>query len=107
MISTARTAAGAPGSVELLAKDLIADAITFYYDLALSGSKNVLDTLTRNFPADRILYGSDFPYAPRPAIEELVGQLDGYELDAEVRERIYSENAVRLFPKLAGLAEKL
>lgn len=105
MISRARVAAGAPGSREVKAVDLVADAMTFYYDLALSSSKNVLDTLVRNFPTDRILYGSDFPYAPRPAIESLARHLDGYELDDGVREDIYSRNALKLFPRLASLQQ--
>jgi predicted TIM-barrel fold metal-dependent hydrolase len=103
MISKVRTAAGTPGSVELSAKQLVADAMTFYYDLALSTSKNVMDTLVRDFPADRILYGRDFPYAPRPFIEELAPQLDDFELDEKVREKMYLGNALKLFPKLAGL----
>jgi 6-methylsalicylate decarboxylase len=84
------------------AKDLIADAKTFYFNLALNGSKNVLGTLVRNFPADRILYGSDFPYAPRPVIEALARQLDDYELGGEMREHIYSRNVLQLFPRLSN-----
>lgn len=105
MVARARAAAGAPGSSVVTAGDIIADAMSFYFDLALSSSKNVLDTLVRNFPTDRILYGSDFPYAPRPAVDSFARALDAYELEAEVREDIYWRNASRLFPQLAGIQQ--
>lgn len=105
LISRARAAAGAGSGEPLKTASIIADAMTFYFDLALSSSKNVLDTLLMNFPTDRILYGSDFPYAPRPGIESLVQQLTDYKMDDEVRHDIYSRNALRLFPRLADIQE--
>lgn len=52
-------------------------------------------------PKEKVLYGSDFPYATVEA--ELSNKaLEGYEMDAEVRKAIYRENTLRLFPRLAG-----
>ena len=75
------------------------DAKSFYFDVALSGSANILDSLLKWAPRERVLYGSDFPYATAEA-EWSDKALEGYEMDAEMREGIYRENALRLFPRL-------
>ena len=77
------------------------DAKSFYFDTALSGSANVLDSLLKWAPRDRVLYGSDFPYATLEA-EWNDEVLDGYEMDAGMRKAIYRENALKLFPRFAG-----
>ena len=76
------------------------DAKSFYFDTALSGSKNVLDSLLKWAPAERVLYGSDFPYATVEA-EWSDKELEGYEMDGEMRRAVYRENALRLFPRFA------
>jgi 6-methylsalicylate decarboxylase len=84
------------------AESILEDARSFYFDLALSSSSNVLDTLLRHFPHDHILFGSDFPYAPAAAGEMFAKQLDEYELTEQTRRQIYHENARRLFPRIFG-----
>ena len=84
------------------AESILEDARSFYFDLALSSSSNVLDTLLRHFPHDHILFGSDFPYAPAAAGEMFAKQLDEYELTEQTRRQIYYENAHRLFPRIFG-----
>ena len=76
------------------------DAKSFYFDTALSGSANILDSLLKWAPKDRVLYGSDFPYATVEA-EWSDEALEGYEIDAEMRKVIYRENALKLFPRFA------
>ncbi|KAL8919580.1 MAG: hypothetical protein Q9208_006697 [Pyrenodesmia sp. 3 TL-2023] len=72
---------------------------SFYFDLAISGSANVLDTLLKWVPHDRILYGSDFPFAG--GVERSSDKaLEGYEMDDQLRRMIYRENALRLFPRM-------
>ena len=77
------------------------DAKSFYFDTALSGSANVLDSLLKWAPRDRVLYGSEFSDATDEA-EWNDGVLEGYEMDEETRKAIYRENALKLFPRLAG-----
>lgn len=38
-------------------EEIVEDAKSFYFDVALSGSANVLDTLLKWAPKERILYG--------------------------------------------------
>ena len=75
------------------------DAKSFYFDVALSGSGNVLDSLLKWAPRERVLYGSDFPYATVEA-EWSDRELEGYEMDAEDKGAIYRDNALKLFPRL-------
>lgn len=46
---------------------------------------------------DRILYGSDFPYAPPKTIFAFNDDLKGAKLSDEVREEVYNGNAKQLF----------
>ncbi|KAB8263067.1 hypothetical protein BDV32DRAFT_136141 [Aspergillus pseudonomiae] len=55
----------------------IENARIFYHDLALTDSLFALPLLQRFAPSDHILFGSDFPYAPR-------------------------DNALKLFPRLSS-----
>lgn len=71
-------------------------AKSFYFDMALSASANVLDSLLRWAPRERVLYGSDFPYATVET-EWSVRELEGYEMDGERRRVVYKGNALRLF----------
>lgn len=78
---------------------ILEDIKSFYFDLAISGSANVLDTLLKWAPHDRILYGSDFPFAG--GVEKSSDKaLEGYEMDDQLRGMIYQDNALRLFPRL-------
>ena len=80
-------------------KQIIDDAKSFYFDLALGGSANVLDSLLRWAPKDKILFGSDFPYASQE-LEYFTGCLEEYEMKDEIRAKCYRENALALFPRL-------
>lgn len=77
------------------------DAKSFYFDLAMSGGANVLDSLLKWAPDDRVLYGSDFPYATVEA-EWSDEALEGYKMEAGLGKKVYRENALKLFPRLAG-----
>lgn len=83
-------------------ESVLEDARSFYYDLALSSSSNVLDTLLRHFPHDHILWGSDFPYAPAIACQMFAKLLDDYDMSEETRTNICYRNAHSLFPRLAS-----
>ncbi|KIX95711.1 uncharacterized protein Z520_08418 [Fonsecaea multimorphosa CBS 102226] len=73
---------------------------SFYFDLALSSSPAVLNMLLELVPHGHILYGSDFPYAPLPAYPAFLEQLETFQMDRELREKINFRNAQTLFPGL-------
>ncbi|KIW05963.1 uncharacterized protein PV09_03148 [Verruconis gallopava] len=85
----------------------IADLRSFYYDLALSSSKHVLDMLLAMVPHDHILYGSDYPYAPLPAYSAFRDELEKYPMADDIRKDIYSANAIRLIPRLLKLKQSM
>lgn len=89
-----------PGS-PTTAAEILQDAKSFYFDLALAGTGNVLDMLLKWAPRERLLFGSDFPYATVEA-EYCTRSLEEYEIEAGDREMYYVGNARRLFPRLGG-----
>ena len=76
---------------------------TFYFDTALS-SPSALPSLTTFARPDRVLYGSDFPYAPPSVSTSFAAAQDAYvALDANRHAAIDRANALPLFPRLAAL----
>ncbi|OXI35798.1 2-hydroxy-1-naphthoic acid nonoxidative decarboxylase [Burkholderia aenigmatica] len=77
---------------------------TFYFDTALS-SPSALPSLTAFAQPDRVLYGSDFPYAPPAVSTSFTHAQDAYAaLGADRHAAINHANALPLFPRLAALA---
>jgi predicted TIM-barrel fold metal-dependent hydrolase len=74
----------------------------FYFDTGLCTSPAALPSLLAFADPQRLMYGSDWPYAPEFAIGYFDSLLDGYPLDAELRVRMERTNAEALFPRLAG-----
>ncbi|GAA2795635.1 amidohydrolase family protein [Crossiella cryophila] len=72
----------------------------FHYDLALSASPATLPSLLEVADPTHITYGSDYPFAPAPAIRFLDGQFDQYPLEPGLRQAISRGNAETLFPRL-------
>lgn len=73
----------------------------FYYDTALSSSPTQLDSIVHLNATDRLLFGSDFPYANEPVATAFTRQLSNY-ISASSNGHILNEvnltkNAVRLF----------
>ncbi|GFF29407.1 2-amino-3-carboxymuconate-6-semialdehyde decarboxylase [Aspergillus udagawae] len=82
-------------------EQVMRDFRSFYYDLALSSSPQVLDMALKTIPRDHLLYGSDFPYAPAPAYPGFLEDLESYEMEQELRDMINFGNATKLIPRLA------
>ena len=78
------------------------DAKKFYYDTALSSHENQLDLLLKFAGPEHLLFGTDYPFAPRKSIDTFTGYLDEYVMDEGVREAINRGNALKLFPRLGG-----
>ncbi|MCD5328629.1 amidohydrolase family protein [Chromobacterium piscinae] len=73
----------------------------FYFDTALSSARIALPSLTAFAGVDRILYGSDYPYAPAAVGASFTAQLDACaELSAAEHAAINRRNALALFPRL-------
>jgi predicted TIM-barrel fold metal-dependent hydrolase len=81
----------------------IAYLARLHYDTALSANPHAFRSLRELVGVDRILFGSDFPFAPEPLTAATVQGVGGYPgLDAAGRRAVERENALRLFPRLAG-----
>ncbi|PFH62789.1 hypothetical protein XA68_11801 [Ophiocordyceps unilateralis] len=92
--------ADTPFSVGKTSEEIIEDGKRFYFDLALSGSHLVLSTLLEFAKPGHVLFGSDFPNAPKATIERLSSVIDNYKLSPEARHQIHHGAAVALFPRL-------
>ena len=78
---------------------VLEEVASFYFDLALSSTQEVIDYLLKFTTSDHILFGSDYPYAPPPAITELVRELDEATIDRTIVQGINRQNALQLFPR--------
>jgi 6-methylsalicylate decarboxylase len=80
---------------------IMADLRKFYFDTALSASPTCLPSLLAFAAPERILYGSDFPFAPDDAGMTFDSALDGYPHFAPGQlDDINRRNAAQLFPRL-------
>lgn len=81
--------------------EILEDFRSFYFDTALSGTPAALPSLLAFAKPGRVLFGSDWPFAPAPAVSYFTGQLDAYAaLDAAGHAGIDRANAAVLFPHL-------
>jgi 6-methylsalicylate decarboxylase len=82
--------------------DILASFQRFYFDTALSSGPAALPSLKAFAGSGRILFGSDFPYAPAEVGASFTGKLDAYDgLTADEHGAISHGNARTLFPRLA------
>lgn len=70
----------------------------FYYDTALTPSPFSMPALLRFAPRDRVLFGSDYPYAPAKASIAFSRILSAYPTTRHAA--INRGNALKLFPRL-------
>lgn len=84
--------------------DHIADVLRgLYYDTALAASPNSLLPILEVADGDHILFGTDFPPAPGPAIDRNIKHLmRSDDLTNDQRADIERTNAIRLFPRLGS-----
>jgi predicted TIM-barrel fold metal-dependent hydrolase len=75
-----------------------------YYDLAGFPLPRLLPALLEIADPEHLLCGSDFPFTPLAVVKSLAKRMDESELlDPVMRRRLYHDNAVTLFPRLAKL----
>jgi predicted TIM-barrel fold metal-dependent hydrolase len=82
--------------------DHIADVLRgLHYDTALAASPNSLLPILEVTGHDHILFGTDYPAAPGPAIDRNIENLMRFDgLTNDQRADIERTNATRLFPRL-------
>ncbi|WP_051975119.1 amidohydrolase family protein [Cupriavidus necator] len=69
---------------------------SFYFDTALSAGTPALASLAQVADPDRILFGTDFPFAPTFAIRNFGSVLDALDVPGIDMTRVYGQNAARL-----------
>ncbi|HEX7324728.1 MAG TPA: amidohydrolase family protein [Rhodanobacteraceae bacterium] len=84
------------------ADQLVAAFKQFYFDTALSSGLGTFSSLMAFANHDRILFGSDFPYAPTPVAARFTELLDRDSGLSETQKRaVNNSNATTLFRRLA------
>jgi len=75
-----------------------------YWDTALAWSDSVLHTLREIAGADKILFGTDFPYLRKDiAVRSKVNVNDSKQLSSEEKKQILGTNALQLFPRFNSI----
>jgi len=83
--------------------DILASFQRFYFDTALSSGPAAMPSLKAFAGSDRILFGSDFPYAPAGVAASFTAKLHASDgLTADEHGAISHRNAWILFPRLAA-----
>jgi 6-methylsalicylate decarboxylase len=82
--------------------DILSQAKQFYFDLALCGSKAMLQLISGFAAEGHLLYGSDWPHATTGFALQNTAFIDDSPMDDAKREQIYSKAAHELFPRLKG-----
>jgi predicted TIM-barrel fold metal-dependent hydrolase len=76
-----------------------------YYDTALSTSEQVFAALKEFVPTSQVLFGSDYPMVPEKVATIETQMIEKSKvLDDRTRRAIDRDNALALFPRLAGVA---
>jgi 6-methylsalicylate decarboxylase len=75
-----------------------------YWDTALAWSDPVLHTLLQIAGANRILFGTDFPYLRKDiAVRSKANVANSKELSKKEKKRVMGRNALKLFPRFNSI----
>lgn len=78
----------------------------FWFDVALSSTPAAFPSLLAVADPTKILFGTDFPFAPAPAVRYMREEYESLDLTPGLRAGIDRTNALRLFPRLATEGER-
>lgn len=81
---------------------VLAELRRLYYDTALSANRLAFASLLELVPPSRVLFGSDFPFAPEATMTATVQGLATLGLSAGDLQAIERGNALELLPRLRG-----
>ncbi|GAA1538053.1 amidohydrolase family protein [Nocardioides humi] len=73
----------------------------FYFDVALSSGLHALPSLLSFADPAHVLYGSDYPFAPAPAVRFMRQEYEDVALEPGQRSAVDRTNALALFPRLS------
>lgn len=73
----------------------------FWFDVALSSTPTAMPSLLAAADRSRIVFGTDFPFAPAAAVKLMEREYRHVDLSPDLRRAIDRGNAERLFPRLA------
>jgi predicted TIM-barrel fold metal-dependent hydrolase len=90
----------------VMMNEAITQIAGFYYDLAIAAHENAIGALRAVSSLDHVLFACDWPFAPDPAVAMNVKGFEALKLSPEDRYSIERGNAVRLFPRLLGIADQ-
>jgi predicted TIM-barrel fold metal-dependent hydrolase len=87
------------------AAEVLQEVQRLYFDLALSATPATLAALLHVTDVSHILFGTDYPFAPPPAID---GNTAGFArlmdgLSETQRRMVEHDNAATLFPRLKAM----
>lgn len=80
--------------------EFIQQAKSFYYDTALSGNEYAMSLLKKFAKPGHIIFGSDYPYAPPPVVDQNTQGLSATPEVKDILNDIGYKNALNLFPRL-------
>lgn len=90
-----------PSDIGLSTEEIIGEARKFYFDTALSASHETLDLLYAFAKPTHILFGSDFPNAPIPAIKTFTSRFNTYKVPGGGdHAKMTRDNAEKILPRL-------
>jgi predicted TIM-barrel fold metal-dependent hydrolase len=102
-----RMALGMAADTARSPRDILTE-LRSYFDTALSASPSALPSLLAFAQPDHVLFGSDWPFAPTPAVRYFAAGLDEHlshnPFGATIAAAINHDNAAALFPRLAHRA---
>jgi predicted TIM-barrel fold metal-dependent hydrolase len=81
---------------------ILAGLKEFWFDVALSPSAGTLHGLEDFVGVDRLLYGSDWPYAKNEVVARALKEMQGVDTYRRAADKIDRGNALSLFPHLAS-----
>ena len=87
-----------PGFREAVPNGVLPELERLYYDTALSANWLAFRSLLELVTPDKVLFGSDYPFAPEATMTATVQGLIELGLDSDMLQGIERDNALALFP---------
>ncbi|KAL8747980.1 MAG: hypothetical protein Q9190_000192 [Brigantiaea leucoxantha] len=89
-----------PMSAGKSTEKMLQEASSFYFDTAISANPATLKALFEIAKPGHVLFGTDFPNAPTPAIMRFTKNLETFDASPETLTAVFSNSALALFPRL-------
>ena len=91
-----------PGFKEAVPNGVLPELERLYYDTALSANRLAFASLLALVSPDKVLFGSDYPFAPEATMAATVKGLIELGLEEDVLRGIERDNALALFPGITA-----